>query len=58
MGILAGFELADIRRLVEDLGLEEALERLYDAGVYVTQDEFKGRQPIRRGALVLVRLGC
>jgi hypothetical protein len=32
-------------------GVEGCLKRLYDAGVYITLDELKGRQPIRRGAL-------
>jgi len=35
--------------LVRDHGIEGALERLYDAGVHVTLDEFKGRRPIERG---------
>jgi len=49
----AGFELEDLRHLVSELGLEGALENLYDAGVYISQDEFKGRKPIRRGDLVI-----
>lgn len=44
----AGIELGDVRALVAADGLEGALERLYDAGVYVTLDEFKGRKPIER----------
>jgi len=44
----AGAELGDVRRLVDSHGLEEVLRRLHDAGVYVTLDEFKGRQPIER----------
>ena len=32
--------------LVGREGVEGALERLYDAGVYVSLDEFKGRKPI------------
>ena len=47
----AGIDFEDVHQLVDDVGLEGALERLYDAGVYVTQDEFKGRQPIKRGEL-------
>jgi hypothetical protein len=47
----AGFELADIRRMVGESGIEATLETLHDAGVYVTQDEFKGRAPIRRNGL-------
>jgi hypothetical protein len=49
----AGVELGDVVGLVRDQGLEEALERLYDAGVYVTLDEFKGRRPIERPGLSL-----
>ena len=47
----AGFEFEDVKSLVGDLGLEAALSRLYEAGVYVTLDEFKGRAPIRRPGL-------
>jgi len=43
-----GFE--DIAKMVRRHGVEPTLERLYDEGVYVTYQEFKGRQPIiRRG---------
>ncbi len=49
----AGFTLADVRHLLHEVGLEGALERLYDAGVYVTQDEMKGRRPIERGSMVI-----
>lgn len=42
---------ADIERLVVDNGLEGALEELYNAGVYVTFEELKGRIPIKRGDL-------
>jgi len=44
----AGFELADVQRMVRESGIEDTLESLHDAGVYVTQDEFKGRAPVRR----------
>ena len=47
----AGIEMPELRRLVAQLGLEGALQRLYDAGVYVTLDEFKGRAPVRRDGL-------
>jgi hypothetical protein len=47
----AGIELADLRSMVLEQGLEGALEQLYDAGVYVTIDEFKGRKPIQREGL-------
>src|SRR5262245_59973825 len=47
----AGMELADAVQVVEDEGVEGALDRFYDSGVYVTIDEFKGRTPIKRGSL-------
>jgi hypothetical protein len=44
----------DVERLVCDKGLEGALDELRSAGVYVTFEEFKGRQPIvRHGREVL-----
>jgi hypothetical protein len=46
----AGCELEDIRGLVETETIEGALERLSEAGVYVTFDEFKGRTPLVRGS--------
>ncbi len=49
----AGITLADVRELIGRHGLEGALERLADAGVYLRLDEFKGRTPIRRGSLDL-----
>lgn len=50
---LAGIEAGDVARLVRDDGVEAALGRLYDAGVYVGLDEFKGRRPIVRPGLEL-----
>jgi hypothetical protein len=48
-----GAELGDVAALVRERGLEGALERLHDAGVHVTLDEFKGRKPLeRRGVFV------
>jgi hypothetical protein len=47
----AGLERGDVRRLVAEHGLEVALGRLFDAGVRVTLDEFKGRVPIERPGL-------
>jgi hypothetical protein len=49
----AGISYDDCVRLVGELGIEAMLERLYDAGVHVTLDEFKGRRPISRGALTV-----
>jgi hypothetical protein len=47
----AGIEFGDIVSLVRQHGVEGALVRLYDAGIYVTLDEFKGRSPIQRSGL-------
>ncbi|MGH2813227.1 MAG: hypothetical protein ACRDI1_11040, partial [Actinomycetota bacterium] len=46
---VAGCELGDIQALIKNDGLEPALGRLRDAGVYFTFEEFKGRQPVERG---------
>ncbi len=46
----AGCELGDVRDLVAREGLEGALATLLEAGVYVTLDEFKGRQEVVRGS--------
>jgi hypothetical protein len=48
-----GCEAGDLRRLVEDDGLEVALERLRAAGVRVSADELRGRTPLRRSGLEL-----
>jgi hypothetical protein len=50
---LAGCEYGDVERLVRDDGVEGALGALYQAGVYLTVDEFKGRRPVRRGSAVI-----
>lgn len=47
----AGVELGDVQRHVRQDGLEATLGKLYDTGVYVTSEEMKGRQPIRRNGL-------
>lgn len=47
----AGVEPGDLDALVEEEGVEGALERLYDAGVYLTIAEARGRKPVRRGSL-------
>ena len=49
----AGVEIGDVAALVQAHGLEGALDVLYDAGVYVTHDEYRGRVPVRRGSLEL-----
>jgi hypothetical protein len=43
-----GIELGDVEALVSDYGLEDALERLCDEGVYVKLDEVKGRRAVTR----------
>ncbi len=44
----AGIDYAELARMVRGDGLQGALCRLHDAGVYVTFEEFKGRAPITR----------
>lgn len=46
----AGLEPGDVRRLVDDRGLEGALVALRDAGVYVSYEEHQGKVPVRRGS--------
>ena len=46
---VAGCELGDLVRSVRDHGVEDTLRTLRQDGVYVTFEEFKGRQPIVRG---------
>jgi hypothetical protein len=48
---VANITYVDVEKMVADKGLENTLEDLYDAGVYVTFEEFKGRVPIKRGDL-------
>jgi hypothetical protein len=47
----AGIELGDVATMIREDGLDRTLERLYEAGVHVTLDEVKLRQPVRRGSL-------
>jgi hypothetical protein len=49
----AGVSYEGLARWVEAEGVEGALGRLFDAGVSVALDEFKGRAPIRRDGLEL-----
>jgi hypothetical protein len=49
----AGCEQGDVIQLIRSVGLEETLQTLRKAGVYVDFEEFKGRKPIRRGLLTL-----
>jgi hypothetical protein len=46
----AGCGLEDVKKLVRADGLERALEKLREAGVYITLDEFKARRAARRGS--------
>jgi hypothetical protein len=46
----AGCELGDLKALVANEGLEGALSRLLESGVYVTFNEFKGRNEAIRGS--------
>lgn len=50
---IAGCEMGDIRNLVQTVGLEQTLHKLRDVGVYISFEEFKGRQPVVRGSQVV-----
>jgi hypothetical protein len=45
----AGCEYGDLEHMVDTAGVEGALQRLCNAGVYLSHEEFKGRQPVVRG---------
>jgi hypothetical protein len=49
----AGCELGDLSSSVRTTGLDATLLELRRSGVYVTFEEFKGKQPIVRGDLVI-----
>jgi hypothetical protein len=49
----AGCRYPDLERLVMREGVEGALRTLLRHGVYLTVDEFKGRQAVRRGSLTI-----
>lgn len=49
----AGITRDRLAELIGQCGIERALEHLFDAGVYVTVDEFKGNSPILRPGLEL-----
>ena len=49
----AGIEEGDMANLVDQHGIEGALQRLREADVYVSLDEFKGNAPMRRGSQTL-----
>jgi hypothetical protein len=46
----AGVDYSEIANLVQLQGIEKTLHDLCQAGVYVTVEEFKGKQPARRGS--------
>lgn len=46
---LAGCEYGDFEHMVRSLGIEPMLHRLRAEGVYLTNEEFKGRQEVVRG---------
>jgi hypothetical protein len=46
-----GAQIGDVASLVREEGVEGALERLHNAGVYISLDEFRGRRPIVRPGL-------
>ena len=45
---MAGCSAEDLASEVGGNGLERTLEKLYEAGVYLTHDEFKGKTPLVR----------
>ncbi len=47
----AGIDWGGVVELVRREGVDNGLTKLYEAGVYVTTDEFKGKTPIRRPGL-------
>lgn len=44
----SGITHTDVEKMVIQQGIESTLEELYDADIYVTFEEFKGRIPIKR----------
>jgi len=49
---LAGCEYGDIERMVKSDGIEPTLKKLYQDGVYITIEEFKGKKEVTRGGKV------
>lgn len=47
----AGCSFTDLEELVRRDGLENALHRLRENGVYITFEEFKGREPVKRSGV-------
>jgi phenylacetate-coenzyme A ligase PaaK-like adenylate-forming protein len=49
----ANLTYSDVEKMVKQQGLDQTLDSLYDAGIYVTFEEFKGRVPLKRGNVEL-----
>lgn len=47
----AGITRAGVVAMVREAGVEQALRRLAEAGVYISYEEYKGRVPVTRGTL-------
>jgi hypothetical protein len=47
----ANITLQDVETMLKQQDLETTLSELYDAGIYVTFEEFKGRVPIKRNGI-------
>ena len=47
----AGIDWGGVVELIRREGVDQGLRKLYEAGVYVTTDEFKGKKPIQRPGL-------
>jgi hypothetical protein len=47
---LAGCEYGDFEKMVHLDGIEAALTKLRQKGVYISIDEFKGKKPVKRGS--------
>jgi hypothetical protein len=55
---MAQANYGDIQKMVQQKGLDDTLGALRKAGVYVSFEEFKGRQPIvRNGTVIPVQAG-
>lgn len=54
---LAHCEMGDIENMLRTRGLENTLVALREAGVYITFEEFKGRQPlVRNGQIIPIKV--
>jgi hypothetical protein len=49
---LAGCEYGDFEKMVRSDGIESALRKIYEAGVYISIEEFKGKKEVVRGGKV------